>query len=93
MADIEEELKGLSREELETRFMRTMIWYHSEKIYPSGFYRGLPERMDHLLDLLSKFNNQLDDSAKSQLKLAKALNIFTFLLVIVGVVQILISRF
>lgn len=92
MANIEEELQGLNKEQLELRFLRTMIWYHSEKRYPTGFFRGLPERADHLLDLLSQFTKQLEQNSKSQARLALALNVFTGMLVLVGVLQIVVPR-
>lgn len=95
MADNAEDLHSLSRDELEKRFMRTLIWYHSEKWTPTGFFRSLPERAEHIAagaekmaTQLAELNKQLDASSKAQGRMAVALNTFTFLLVVVGAVQV-----
>ena len=83
-----DELKGLPRDELEARFMRTLIRYHSEKWMPTGFFRAVPAVGENITAQLAELNKQLVASSGAQTRLAKALNLFTFLLVIVGAAQI-----
>ncbi len=92
MANIEEESQGLNREQLEMRFMRTLTWYFSEKRWPTGFLNALPERAEEMTNALRELNKQLGESSKSQARLATALIFFTFLLVIVGILQIVMPR-
>ena len=95
----EDDLHKLSRPELEARFMRTMIWYHGEKWTPTGFFRSLPERAEqiatgaeHIATQLAELNKQLAAGTVSQSRLATALNIFTFLLVLVGALQLFLNK-
>jgi hypothetical protein len=92
MANNEDDLHALSRDELEKRFMRTLIWYFGEKRWPTGFFNAMPERVEEVTRALSEVNKQLAESSKSQARLATALNIFTALLVIVGALQIIVPR-
>ena len=85
---IEEDLRSLPREELEQRFMRTLIWYHSEKRWPTGFMNAIPARTEEIAKQLGDLNKQLAEGSKSQQRLATALNVLTFMLVMVGAVQI-----
>lgn len=84
----EKELHELSREELEMHFMRTLSWYFGEKRWPTGFFNSMPERVEDVGNRLKELNQQLAANSASQEKMAKALNAFTFLLVVVGTIQI-----
>ena len=84
---IVENLNRLSRDELEEKYFRTMIWYFSEKKDPTGFFYTIGSIRDEIKVL----NGNLKNASHSSTKLASALNRLTFFGILIGASGVIVS--
>lgn len=73
------------KEDIQTKFFKTLTWYFSEKQTPTGFFHTVGDIRDKLQDL----NKSLNEANQSQDRLTSALNRITLWGVIIAAATLL----
>jgi len=80
------EIDKETKEKLD-KYLDTMTWYHSEKLWPQGFF----STVGRIEDNMKKLNQNIESAISSSTKLTNALNKITLAGVIVAGVGILVA--